>query len=257
MCLILFAYKTHPRHKLILAANRDEFYDRPTAGAQFWVDDPNIFGGRDLVQGGTWLGVTRTGRLAAVTNFRDPGQPKGNLSRGALVSDFLRGDQSVTSYLENVKKNADDYTGFNLLVGDFGRGKDELAYFSNRGQEIKILGAGIYGLSNALLDSDWPKVISGKRSLARIVAENEEISPDEVFKILQDRAFALDQELPETGVGLERERILSPCFIETPIYGTRSTSVVLVGHDNSFNFLETSFYPPGERVTESFQVSEQ
>jgi uncharacterized protein with NRDE domain len=257
MCLILFAYKIHPRYKLILAANRDEFYDRPTAGAQFWDNDPNIFGGRDLVQGGTWLGVTRTGRLAAVTNFRDPGQPKGTLSRGALVSDFLRGNQSVAGYLEQVKRNADDYTGFNLLVGDFGRGEDELAYFSNRGHRIKILEAGIYGLSNALLDSNWPKVVCGKDRLARIVAENEEISPDEVFEILQNRTLATDEELPATGVGLERERILSPCFIETPIYGTRSTSIVLVGNDNSLSFSEKSFFPSAETVTESFEVSER
>ena len=233
MCLILFAYKIHPKYKLILAANRDEFYERPTASARFWEDAPDVLAGRDLVQGGTWLGVTKSGRFACVTNYRNPNQPKGKLSRGGLVSDFLRGNQTVSEYLKTVESEAENFTGFNLLVGDFSEEHDELAYLSNRGDDIKVLSAGIYGLSNALLDTPWQKVLKGKAGLAKVVAEKKELLPDSLFDILQDRILAKDKDLPETGIGLERERILSPCFIETPIYGTRSSSVVLIGNDNS------------------------
>ena len=253
MCLILFAYKIHPKYKLILAANRDEFYQRPTASAQFWEDAPNILAGRDLALGGTWLGVTKNGRFACVTNYRNPNQPKGKLSRGGLVSDFLRGNETVLEYLQEVENNSENYTGFNLLVGDFGSKKDELAYFSNRGDGVKVLSAGIYGLSNALLETPWQKVVRGKEKLQKAISE-EEIFPNSLFNILQDRILAKDEDLPETGVGLERERILSPCFIETPIYGTRSTSVVLIGNDNSLSFSEESFYPKVERMTENLLI---
>lgn len=253
MCLILFAYKVHPRYKLILAANRDEFYDRPTVSAHFWEDAPDVLAGRDLAQDGTWLGVSKNGRLAAVTNFRNPTQPKGKLSRGALVSDFLRGNQTVLEYLQTVKAKAENYTGFNLLVGEFGNEDDKLAYFSNRGSGIKVLEAGVYGLSNAQLDTPWQKVIWGKENLRKTISEN--ISADSCFDILQDRTFAKDEDLPKTGVGIEYERILSPCFIETPVYGTRSTSVVLIGNDNSLEFSEESFHPKVERITKSFQIS--
>lgn len=242
MCLILFAYKVHPKYKLILAANRDEFYERPTAPAHFWEDSPNILAGRDLAQGGTWLGVSKSGRFASVTNYRNPHQPKGRISRGNLVSDFLREDQTVIEYLQHVENEAENYTGFNLLVGDFSQGKDKLAYFSNRGNEIKPLDAGIYGLSNALLDTPWQKVLRGKKNLAKIIKENEEISPSSLFDLLQDRIIAEDKYLPETGIGLERERILSSMFIETPIYGTRSASILLI-ENNILRFAEKSFQP--------------
>lgn len=244
MCLILFAYKIHPLYKLILAANRDEFYDRPTAPAHFWESAPDVLAGRDLAQGGTWLGVTRTGRFACVTNYRDPDQPKGTVSRGNLVSDFLLGVETVIQYLQKVENEAEKYTGFNLLVGDFGQRKDEFAYLSNRGDGIKLLGAGLYGLSNHLLETPWPKVLKGKAGLAKIVIESEKVSLDSLFDVLQDRTLATDEDLPDTGIGLERERILSPMFIETPIYGTRSSSVVMVGNDNSLSFSEGSFHPP-------------
>ena len=136
MCLILFAYKAHPKYKFILAANRDEFYKRPTASAHFWKEAPNILAGRDLVLGGTWLGVTKTGRFAAVTNFRNPSQLKGKLSRGLLVSDFLRDDDSVFDYMQRLKNDAENYAGFNLLVGNFIN--DELAYFSNQDRKSVV-----------------------------------------------------------------------------------------------------------------------
>lgn len=256
MCLILFAYKNHPKYKLILAANRDEFYERPTASAHFWEDAPNILAGRDLAQGGTWLGVTKNGRFAAVTNYRNPTQPTGKLSRGALVSEFLRGNRTVAEYLQEVEKNADNYTGFNLLAGDFSNENDDLVYFSNRGNGVKFIESGFYGLSNSLLDTPWQKVFRGKENLKEIVTENDEISPNLLFEIMQDKNLAEDKDLPETGVGIVKERILSPMFIKTPIYGTRSTSVVLIGNDSSVSFTEESFYPPLKRTTEIFQISD-
>ncbi len=254
MCLILFAYKIHPKYKFILAANRDEFYERPTASAHFWEDAPEILAGRDLALGGTWLGVTKNGRFAAVTNYRNPNQPQGKLSRGALVSDFLRGDDSVLNYLKKVENNAENYTGFNLLVGDFGKGNDDLAYFSNRGEGIKFLEAGVYGLSNHLLDTPWQKVVLGKENFVKVISE-QNISADSLFNLLKDKTLAKDEDLPETGVGIEKERILSPCFIETPIYGTRSSAVLLVGENGLLNFSEQPYHPPLERMTESFQIN--
>ncbi|MBX7172094.1 MAG: NRDE family protein [Pyrinomonadaceae bacterium] len=253
MCLILFAYKVNPNYKFILAANRDEFYERPTASAHFWEDAPEILAGRDLALGGTWLGVTKSGRFSAVTNYRNPNQPQGKLSRGALVSDFLGGDDSVLDYLKKVENNAEDYTGFNLLVGDFGKENDELAYFSNRGKGIKFFEPGIYGLSNHLIDTPWQKVVLGKENLEKIISK-QDFSIDLVFKILKDKTIAPVEDLPETGVGIEKERILSPCFIETPIYGTRSSAVLLVGKNGLINFSEQSYHPPIERITESFQI---
>lgn len=252
MCLILFAYKKHPKYKLILAANRDEFFERPTASAHFWDDTPEIFAGRDLALNGTWLGITKSGRFACVTNYRNPNQTKGKISRGALVSNFLRGNNSVLNYLDKVESEAENYTGFNLLVGDFRNGKDELAYFSNRGDGIKTLDAGVYGLSNELLDSPWQKVVRGKKNLEKVISAP--VLTDLLFEILQDRTFANDADLPDTGVGIEKERILSPCFIETPIYGTRSSSVVMIGNDNSIEFSEQSYHPVVPKMTEIFQI---
>jgi uncharacterized protein with NRDE domain len=251
MCLILFAYKIHPEYKLILAANRDEFYERPTASAHFWQDAPNILAGRDLAQNGTWLGVTKNGRFAGVTNYRNPNQPTGKLSRGALVSNFLHGEDLVLEYLQKVKDEAQDYTGFNLLVGDFIN--DELVYFSNQTKEIHILEAGIYGLSNALLNTPWQKVAKGKNGLANII-EGEKVSSNLLFQLLQDRTLAQDSALPNTGIGIEKERILSPMFIETPVYGTRSSSIVLIGNDNLLTFAEKSFVPNKEIFSETFQI---
>ncbi len=237
MCIILFAINQHPKYKFILAANRDEFYNRPTAQADFWAENPNVLAGKDLVHGGTWLGITKTGRFAAVTNFRDPNQPKGKLSRGNLVKDFLFGNETPNQYLQQIQADKDNYTGFNLLIGDF---KDEvnLSYYSNIGNEIIALNSGIYGLSNHLLDTNWHKVKSGK---AKLQNNLNEISADNLFDILNDKTNAKDEDLPNTGVGIEREKILSPIFIETPIYGTRCSTVLSVEHSNNVEFIERSY----------------
>lgn len=238
MCLINFQFHAHPNYKLIVAANRDEFYGRPTAPAQFWDDEPTILAGRDLLQMGTWLGVTKQGRFAALTNFRDPAHMGvGKVSRGDIVRSYLAGDTSPQDFLTSVHKNKDDYTGFNLLVG----GPDELFYYSNIQQEIREVSSGTYGLSNHLLDTPWPKVERGRTNLKTYVMGQEKVDPDALFKILADDEIAPDKDLPETGVGLELERQLSPLFIKTPDYGTRSSAVLLVDKDNHFTFVERTF----------------
>lgn len=238
MCLILFAYEVHPAYRLILAANRDEFYERPTAAAGFWPDAPEVLAGRDLLHGGTWLGVTRGGRFAAVTNYRDPAaRLDGARSRGRLVADFLDGRESAAAYTRRLAARADDYNGFNLLAGD----ARELYYFSNRGGPSARLAPGVYGLSNALLDTPWPKVLRGKRALAELTEAGDALAPETVVEILLDRVRAADRELPDTGVGVEVERVLSPLFIVSPGYGTRCSTVVLAQRDGNLTFVERSF----------------
>jgi len=246
MCIILFAHQAHANYPLILAANRDEFYARPTAHAGWWADAPAVLGGRDLLHGGTWLGVTREGRIAAVTNYRDPRSVKPDaLSRGALVSDFLRGQEAPETYLAQLSSQADGYNGFNLLAGD----ACSLHYYSNRDRDPRAFAPDLHGISNHLLDTAWPKVEQGKRSLARLIKNNEQIEPEALFEILADAARAPDDALPETGVGLEVERMLSPVFITSPAYGTRSSTVVLVDADKRVTFVERRF-TPGRTVWE-------
>jgi uncharacterized protein with NRDE domain len=237
MCVIFFAYKKHPDFPLILLANRDEFYSRPTAAARYWHDFPEIYGGRDLVHGGTWLGITKTGRIAAVTNYRQPDAPKGNISRGILAADFLKSGKSPTDYLSEVRRQADSFSGFNLLVGHFNGKNSEIAYFSNRQNEIKILEPGIYGLSNHLLDTPWRKVAEGKKALIGLINDNN-LNTEKLFEILQDKILADDAELPNTGIGYDLEKLLSAIFIETPIYGTRSSSLVLADRDGNVTLEE-------------------
>jgi uncharacterized protein with NRDE domain len=241
MCVIFFAYKVHPKYPLILLANRDEFYERPTAEAHFWQDAPEIFAGRDLVHGGTWLGITKSGRFAAVTNYRDPNAPKGKISRGDLVSDFLKANESVEEYLWKIQQNADDFSGFNLLVGEINNNINEIGYYSNREDKIKFLDAGIYGLSNHLLDTPWRKVEKGKEELSKLL-QNEELDKEIFFEILQDKTLADDEDLPDTGIGFEREKLLSAIFIETPIYGTRSSSLVLIHDDYKISLDEIRYH---------------
>ena len=240
MCVIFFSFKQHPKYPLILIANRDEFYDRPTAEAGFWEDYPEILAGRDMVGKGTWLGVTKNGRFSAVTNFRDPNQEKGSKSRGELVAGFLKSEISSKEYLESVKENSGDYTGFNLLVGEINREKQEMFYFSNRENEVRKLQDGLYGLSNNFLDVPWRKVEKGKEELADLLYD-EELQKDDLFGILSDGELAEDNELPDTGIGYEKEKPLSAIFIETPIYGTRCSTVLTFNDDLEVDFEERVF----------------
>ncbi len=253
MCLILVALGNHPDYPLVLAANRDEFYDRPTATADFWEDAPEVLGGRDLEAGGTWLGITRTGRWAAVTNFRDPPQKSAaGASRGYLVSDYLKGTGTPGEYMEKIHERRKSYRGFNLLAGT----AHEAWYFSNKGGEVRKLQAGIYGLSNHFLDTPWPKVVSGREALA---SELERAKPDpwKLFTLLGDRAVVPDHLLPETGVGLEWERLLSSRFIASPRYGTRASTVLMIDQSGKALFLERNFFPgrkEGAEVRVEFQI---
>ncbi|MBD0370277.1 MAG: NRDE family protein [Pyrinomonadaceae bacterium] len=237
MCIILLAHEAHPEYTLVLAANRDEFYGRPTREAHFWKDAPDTLAGRDLERGGTWLGVTRTGRIAAVTNYREPGARIENApSRGLLVSDFLAADEGAYEYLARLQPRASLYNGFNLIVGD----GCELCYFSNRGGEPQTIRSGVHGLSNHLLDTPWPKVERGREALEKVL-ESDALSIEAIFKVLADDARAQDEALPETGVGLELERMLSPLFIESQVYGTRSSTVILFNRQGEVIFIERTF----------------
>ncbi|MDN7244518.1 NRDE family protein [Planococcus shenhongbingii] len=233
MCLVNFQYKDHPKYKLVLAANRDEFYNRPTEPAHFWKDAPALLAGRDLMQMGTWLGVAKNGRIAALTNFRDPSMPEANkISRGAIVRDFLTSDMEPQLFLESLIP--ENYTGFNILVGD----ADHLYYYNNIENCITEIEPGIHGLSNHLLNTPWPKVIKGKNYLERYLSEHEEVAVDDLFSFLADSEQADDSALPETGIGIEFERMLSSMFIKTPEYGTRSATVVLIDNNNHVTFVE-------------------
>jgi uncharacterized protein with NRDE domain len=242
MCLVLIAFDCHPQYSLIVAANRDEFYDRPTAPAAFWADDAPVLGGRDLKAGGTWLAVDRRGRLAAVTNYRqgqrEEAAPR---SRGHLVSDFLRGKAPLAEYLDRVHREAGLYSGFNLLVGEPGG----LSYYSNREGSIRSLEPGIYGLSNHLLDTPWPKVAATKSTFSALLSHNPSDLMAGLFALLADRTRARDEQLPSTGIGTEWERLLSSAFIASEQYGTRSSTVVLVGRHDNIVFVERSFGPGG------------
>ena len=240
MCLILIAHGAHSDFPLVIAANRDEYYQRPTARAAFWQDHPHILAGRDLECMGTWLGVTRKGRFAALTNFRDPRERKTDApSRGRLVSDFLASDQGPREYLEQVASEAPRYNGFNLLAGD----RDGVFYVSSRESTVDELSPGIHGLSNHLLDTPWPKVERGKQRLQAALAG--EPNTETLLDLLYDREPAPEGELPDTGIELELERVLSPALIVSPQYGTRASTAVLFGEDGSVSFAERTILPGG------------
>jgi uncharacterized protein with NRDE domain len=224
MCLILFAYQVHPVYKLIVAANRDEFLQRPTAKAHFWEDHPNILAGRDLEKMGTWMGVTTGGRFAALTNYRDPAETtEGKQSRGELVADALTCHGDLNDYMLNLDGKKNLYPGYNLVAGD---GKD-LYYYSNRGQGLQKLAPGIYGVSNHLLNTEWPKVQKGKEGMSQTIKGKPEEMTEKLFTLLNNADQAPDELLPKTGVSLEWERRLSPLFIKSENYGTRSSTVLL------------------------------
>jgi uncharacterized protein with NRDE domain len=242
MCLILAALDAHPDYTLIVAANRDEFYDRPTAPAAFWPEHPRILGGRDLRAGGTWLAIDRSGRFAAVTNYRQgEREPPAARSRGLLVSDYLSSEIDATGYVARVEREGAEYNGFNLLAGD----ARELHWVSNREGRPRRLGPGIYGLSNHLLDTPWPKVTAGKSGLEALLGGGGTDLVSGLFALLSDSTQVRDDALPHTGIGLAWERLLSSAFIATTDYGTRSSTVLLVGRDGSMTFVERSFGPSG------------
>lgn len=231
MCLIFTAINYHPVYKLIVAANRDEFYSRKTAPANYWEDYPHVLGGRDLQAGGTWMGMTKEGKISMLTNYRDPLHIKANApSRGNLVADYLEKEVDAESYLKNIEPSK--YNGFNLILGD----GDHLSYLSNYKEGVTKLENGLYGLSNHLLDTPWPKVVKGKKKLAPILGKSD-LTTNDLMEFLYDTEVATEN-LPNTGVSADLERALSSMFIKTPNYGSRCSTVVLVDKENHVKFSE-------------------
>lgn len=243
MCLLVFALDCHHDYRLVLAANRDEYFARPTAPAGFWPDAPQVLAGRDLRSGGTWLGVNQDGRFAAVTNYRSHEEVLPEpLSRGGLVAAYLQGVQSATEFRPQLEQLAGRCQGFNLIFGDAGG----VYYYSNRGGGFGRVTAGIHGLSNRFLDTPWPKVTVAKQQLALQVIR-ERLDPEALFTLMAAAGPFADDLLPDTGVGLEKERLLSPLFIHGSDYGTRSTTLLLIDRQNRIRLLERSHFPPETR----------
>jgi uncharacterized protein with NRDE domain len=253
MCLILFALHQHEDYPLIVIANRDEYYPRPTRSAHWWSDGSDIFAGRDLEAGGTWMGVNKKGRFAAVTNVREPGAyGPARLSRGKLTHDFISGTELAETYLKGIESNADDYAGFNLLVGD----STGLYFYSNRNPGIRCIPPGIYGVSNGLFDEAWPKLASGKLALTDAIKTS--VENDSLMKILTDKGTADDERLPKTGVPVDIERLLSSRFIHSIDYGTRACSIVKFNKRGQIIFVEHNYDYAGrtnESITEEFQIN--
>ena len=237
MCLIVFAWKVIPNAPLIAAANRDEFYDRPAAPAGWWEDHPQVLAGRDLRGGGTWLGVARGARFAALTNVRASGERRDDApSRGALVADYLTGTDTPQQYVARMRGADESFNGFNLLIGD----GDTMIWYSNRDRHDprngQPLAPGIYGLSNDCLDAPWPKVVRTKAQFASMLCQGA--SREAHFEMLSDTSRASDCRLPQTGVSLEMERLLSSVCIESPNYGTRVSTIVQLHADKSVSLDE-------------------
>lgn len=241
MCLLAFRLHDHPTYDLIFAGNRDEQYSRPTAPAAFWDDHPEVLAGRDLKAGGTWMGVTRTGRWAVITNVRnptsvDPAAP----SRGHLVSNFLTSTDAPMTFARALQATADAYNGFNLLVGT----PETCAYVSNQREAPETVDPGVHGLSNATLDVSWPKTDYAKDALRRRSDPDNgtgDVSVEGLFDMLDHRKRFPQETLPDTGVGDTLESMLSPLFIESKHYGTRASTVLLISHDGTVTFAERTF----------------
>ncbi|MEQ8484561.1 MAG: NRDE family protein [Pseudomonadales bacterium] len=251
MCLVLFAYDPHGECPLVVAANRDEFYARPASGAHFWADAPHLLAGRDLSAGGTWLGVSRRGRFATVTNFAEEGPSDAPHSRGRLPEAFLAGAAPAHDYAHAL--HGLSYRGFNLLLWD----GQALVYTSNRGH-TQDLEPGVYGLANAELGARWPKVVSGSAALADVIAAGAD--PEALIALLADRSVPPDEVLPRRGRPLELERRVAPCFIVGEEYGTRASTALVIRRSSggrrgdgrgSIHFIEQAYGAggvPGDRV---------
>jgi len=249
MCLIIFAYQAHPDYPLVVAANRDEFHQRPTRPSRFWQDHPGLLAGRDRQLGGTWMGITRDGRFAAVTNFRDPARTApAPRSRGELTINFLTGDLSPVDYMATLEALGSEYAGFNLLVGD----RDGLWYLTNSEPGgPQAVAPGIYGLSNAHLDTPWPKVISGKAALRNTL--DNEVTHEHLAAAVSSREMADRKALDQQGLCGEMDQLLSAPFIVNESYGTRATTTLWLERDRTVHWRERSFDPAGEQTGECIE----
>lgn len=243
MCLIVFAWRPGHAQPLVVAANRDEFYARPSKPLAHWAESPQVYAGRDLEAGGTWLGIGANGRFAALTNIREPHKPPARRSRGELVSDFLSGDGSIGEYFNEVGRRSVDYAGFNLLLGT----ADQLWHFNSHELAAQSVEPGLHGISNAGLDTPWPKLLKARAALSEVLDDPQ---PQALMALLKDAQTAPFSELPDTGVGLATESLLSSVFIASPTYGTRASTALIVNADGSRVMVERSFGPSGARLGE-------
>lgn len=237
MCLIVFSYKTHENYPFVLAANRDEFYDRPAKSAHFWNTDPPLLAGKDLKAGGTWLGVSRKGVLGAITNYRDLTNPrKGEKSRGEIIPEFLKNEYDLQSALETFIEHGELYSGFNLIAGD----TNNLFYLSNITNHLERIAPGCYGISNAFLNTSWPKVKIAKKEFKSIISADK-IDEDAVFNLLKNRKTYPEHLLPETGLTPTMEKAVSSIFIETENYGTRCSTLLMIDNKRMVTFIERTY----------------
>jgi uncharacterized protein with NRDE domain len=244
MCLLVIAWQVHPRYRLVVAANRDEFHERPTERMAPWPAPDDIIAGRDLRAGGTWLGVDRNRRFGIVTNFRELQRPApGSPSRGNLIPGYLRNPAPVTQFIENLEPVAEHYSGFNLLLTD----RDSLWYVSNRAPQFaRALPPGIYGLSNELLDTPWPKLLRVRKRFDTLVNQPDNIPEEALFAILADPIQAgVDEALADTGLSQEWGQLLSSPFIRNQDYGTRCSTVLLQEKSGALTLTERRFGPQG------------
>jgi uncharacterized protein with NRDE domain len=243
MCLIVLAWRPGHAQPLLVAANRDEFYDRPSQSLDVWPDAPGVFAGRDLQANGTWLGIGPDGRFAALTNIRAPGQAPGTRSRGELPLLFLAGNLSCADFLQHLTEQRKHYSGFNLLLGN----REQLWHYSSETGQASVLTEGVHGLSNANLNTPWPKLQRAKQALQN---QLQTPSADALLHLLGDPRQAADADLPQTGIGLTGERLLSSIFIASSTYGTRASTALIVNEDGSRLLAERSFGPHGRYLGE-------
>lgn len=253
MCILFIARDQRKDYPLIIAANRDEFHERPTQSSHIWPTHPPIFAGKDLRAGGTWMGVTRSGRIAGLTNIRrsDEARPDAK-SRGELVVDFLTHQYDDDAFQQALQARRNNYNGFNLLYGDW----RNLQVYNNQTGDVEVLTSGIHGLSNGALNDPWPKVSRGVSALSQYCAENDVLSEETLFSLLKDKTEAPQSTLPDTGVPVEWEKRLSPIFIQSPDYGTRASTLILVKRNGCASWTERTYTPAGqirEQTTAHFQ----
>lgn len=250
MCLISIAYQYHPKYKLILLANRDEFYQRPTREAHWWDENESVFGGKDLQAGGSWLAVSKNGKIGAITNFRNPSRIiKNKISRGQILSNYILSDISEKKYINELSDTGENFEGYNLLLGN----QENLYHFSNINQKLTSITPGVYALSNHLLNTPWPKVEKAKKVMHKLIETGNVIDVEAAFKLFSDKQRAPDDQLPNTGIGLSYERHLSSIFIDIPQYGTRATTLLMIDNENKVYFEEREFVLKTVSKT-SFQI---
>ncbi|MEM0912823.1 MAG: NRDE family protein [Pseudomonadota bacterium] len=256
MCILFIAIEQHKDYPLIIAANRDEFHQRPTLASHVWESASHILAGKDELANGTWMGINKFGHIAAITNIRAPGREVENaISRGGLVTDFLDHQPLPQNYHQQIKSSRQRYNGYNLLFGQL----TELSVYNNFEDDLQRLTPGVYGLSNAMLNTPWPKLDAGKAELAKYCQQDRPIDFDQLFSLLKNKQPAQDELLPKTGVPIEWEKKLSSIFIQSPEYGTRSSTLLLINNQQHVYWQERTFNATSDeinRVEHTFAIQD-